>query len=223
MQKDYSIYVQQEKGIFNLLDTEVFASKKISGFLLSPLGNEMLIIEEKQIGIYRIGASIEKLLEIKHEFEGSILKIVPDAFGQRYFIRTGIEVTNQLQVNKLQLGESIIDIAWSQNLQAFISVGQAGVFSLKNQSIQTRLPLEYMPTCVSPSDKTFEIIVGDKQGNVTIVDQALKSIKAQHKISTQPISAIATHQEDPHLFIADNTGQVFALNTLSAQQTKMTL
>jgi hypothetical protein len=223
--KDYSIYVQQEKGIFNLLDTEVFASKKISGFCVSPLGNEMLIIEEKQIGIYRIVASIEKLLEIKHEFEGSILKIVPDAFGQRYLVLHSngelYEVTNQLQVNKLQLGESIIDIAWSQNLQAFISVGQAGVFSLKNQSIQTRLPLEYMPTCVSPSDKTFEIIVGDKQGNVTIVDQALKSIKAQHKISTQPISAIATHQEDPHLFIADNTGQVFALNTLSAQQTKM--
>ncbi|MEL0262439.1 MAG: hypothetical protein VW933_03685, partial [Flavobacteriaceae bacterium] len=100
--KDYSIYVQQEKGIFNLLDTEVFASKKISGFCVSPLGNEMLIIEEKQIGIYRIGASIEKLLEIKHEFEGSILKIVPDAFGQRYLVLHSngelYEVTNQLQV-----------------------------------------------------------------------------------------------------------------------------
>ena len=65
------------------------------------------------------------------------------------------------------------------------------------------------------SDNSFEIILGDVIGNIIILNQDLKINK---KITTPlktAIYSIASHLDDPHLFISSDSGDLFSLNKLS--------
>ena len=101
--KEYSIYVQKEDGIFNIMNQSIFDSKKIKSLCVSPLGNEVLIAEEKRIGLFKIGSQLEELDEVKYDIDFPIQKIIVNTFGTEYFAlfsngNVGIFVKNPLNL-----------------------------------------------------------------------------------------------------------------------------
>ena len=87
--KEYTILAQKQTGLFTLKNQIFFPSFKINAFWISPLGTEIIIIQKKKFSVYRFkGDYKEKVLEIKTEFDHRIKKIIPDTFGEIYYILT---------------------------------------------------------------------------------------------------------------------------------------
>ena len=87
--KEYTILAQKQTGLFTLKNQIFFPSFKINAFCISPLGTEIIIIQKKKFSVYRFkGDYKEKVLEIKTEFDHRIKKIIPDTFGEIYYILT---------------------------------------------------------------------------------------------------------------------------------------
>jgi len=228
--KDYSIYVQKERGIFNLLDNNIFESKKLKSFSVSPLGNEILIIEENKIGVYELSEEIKKSNEIKFVFETDIEKIIPDSYGTKYFVllQNGkfFSITSDLKIRQEFQQEKIKDIAWSNNLSSLYLISQKELLTRDQSNNIRSKPLNSDASVMHIADNSFEIFIGDSKGTVHRINQDLSGEYQTIKVSNSAIQSIVSHQEDPHVFIANSRGIIYSLNTISQQidsiQTKAT-
>lgn len=218
--KEYSIYIQKKDGIFNIMNQSIFDSKKIKSICVSPLGNEVLIIEEKRIGLFKIGKELEELNEVKYDIDLSIQKIIVDTYGAEYFVLFSngnlFKISSdELKLEKISELNSIIDVAWSKNLNAIYAITSDKIMIVENEKITSSISLKEVPNSLSILDNTYEIAVGFQSGNISLLSQNLKQLKLKTKISENKITSITPHLEDPHLFIGDDLGYIYSLNTIS--------
>ena len=218
--KEYSIYIQKKDGIFNIMNQSIFDSKKIKSICVSPLGNEVLIIEEKRIGLFKIGKELEELNEVKYDIDLSIQKIIVDTYGAEYFVLFSngnlFKIsTDELKLEKISELNSIIDVAWSKNLNAIYAITSDKIMIVENEKVTSSISLKEVPNSLSILDNTYEIAVGFQSGNISLLSQNLKQLKLKTKISENKITSITPHLEDPHLFIGDDLGYIYSLNTIS--------
>ena len=218
--KEYSIYIQKKDGIFNIMNQSIFDSKKIKSLCVSPLGNEVLIIEEKRIGLFEIGKELEELNEVKYDIDLSIQKIIVDTYGAEYFVLFSngnlFKISSdELKLEKISELNSIIDVAWSKNLNAIYAITSDKIMIVENEKITSSISLKEVPNSLSILDNTYEIAVGFQSGNISLLSQNLKQLKLKTKISENKITSITPHLEDPHLFIGDDLGYIYSLNTIS--------
>ena len=218
--KEYSIYIQKKDGIFNIMNQSIFDSKKIKSLCVSPLGNEVLIIEEKRIGLFEIGKELEELNEVKYDIDLSIQKIIVDTYGAEYFVLFSngnlFKISSdELKLEKISELNSIIDVAWSKNLNAIYAITSDKIMIVENEKVTSSISLKEVPNSLSILDNTYEIAVGFQSGNISLLSQNLKQLKLKTKISENKITSITPHLEDPHLFIGDDLGYIYSLNTIS--------
>jgi hypothetical protein len=218
--KEYSIYIQKKDGIFNIMNQSIFDSKKIKSLCVSPLGNEVLIIEEKRIGLFKIGKELEELNEVKYDIDLSIQKIIVDTYGAEYFVLFSngnlFKISSdELKLEKISELNSIIDVAWSKNLNAIYAITSDKIMIVENEKVTSSISLKEVPNSLSILDNTYEIAVGFQSGNISLLSQNLKQLKLKTKISENKITSITPHLEDPHLFIGDDLGYIYSLNTIS--------
>jgi len=218
--KEYSIYIQKKDGIFNIMNQSIFDSKKIKSICVSPLGNEVLIIEEKRIGLFKIGKELEELNEVKYDIDLSIQKIIVDTYGAEYFVLFSngnlFKISSdELKLEKISELNSIIDVAWSKNLNAIYAITSDKIMIVENEKVTSSISLKEVPNSLSILDNTYEIAVGFQSGNISLLSQNLKQLKLKTKISENKITSITPHLEDPHLFIGDDLGYIYSLNTIS--------
>jgi len=218
--KEYSIYIQKKDGIFNIMNQSIFDSKKIKSLCVSPLGNEVLIIEEKRIGLFEIGKELEELNEVKYDIDLSIQKIIVDTYGAEYFVLFSngnlFKISSdELKLEKISELNSIIDVAWSKNLNAIYAITSDKIMIVENEKITSSISLKEVPNSLSILDNTYEIAIGFRSGNISLLSQNLKQLKLKTKISENKITSITPHLEDPHLFIGDDLGYIYSLNTIS--------
>ena len=217
--KEYSIYVQKEKGLYNLLDNNVFDSKKIKSFCVSPLGNEILIIEDGKVGIYKLSKEIKKSEEIKFVFETEIKKIIPNSYGTKYFIllESGkfFSVTSDLKIRQEFQRKKIKDMAWSNNLSSLYLITQEELLTRDQSNNIKSKPLNTNSTVIHIADNSFEVFIGDSTGTVYRINQDLSGEYQKIKVSNSSIQSIVSHQEDPHVFVANSKGLIFSINTIS--------
>ena len=218
--KEYSIYIQKKDGIFNIINQSIFDSKKIKSLCVSPLGNEVLIIEEKRIGLFKIGKELEELNEVKYDIDLSIQKIIVDTYGTEYFVLFSngnlFKISSdELKLEKISELNSIIDVAWSKNLNAIYAITSDKIMIVENEKVTSSISLKEVPNSLSILDNTYEIAVGFQSGNISLLSQNLKQLKLKTKISENKITSITPHLEDPHLFIGDDLGYIYSLNTIS--------
>ena len=218
--KEYSIYIQKKDGIFNIMNQSIFDSKKIKSLCVSPLGNDVLIVEEKRIGFFKIGKELEQLNEVKYDIDLSIQKIIVDTYGAEYFLLFSngnlFKISSdELKLEKISELNSIIDVAWSKNLNAIYAITSDKIMIVENEKITSSISLKEVPNSLSILDNTYEIAVGFQSGNISLLSQNLKQLKLKTKISENKITSITPHLEDPHLFIGDDLGYIYSLNTIS--------
>ena len=218
--KEYSIYIQKKDGIFNIMNQSIFDSKKIKSLCVSPLGNEVLIIEEKRIGLFKIGKELEELNEVKYDIDLSIQKIIVDTYGAEYFVLFSngnlFKISSdELKLEKISELNSIIDVAWSKNLNAIYAITSDKIMIVENEKVTSSISLKEVPNSLSILDNTYEIAIGFQSGNISLLSQNLKQLKLKTKISENKITSITPHLEDPHLFIGDDLGYIYSLNTIS--------
>jgi len=224
--KEYSIYIQKKDGIFNIMNQSIFDSKKIKSLCVSPLGNEVLIIEEKRIGLFKIGKELEELNEVKYDIDLSIQKIIVDTYGAEYFVLFSngnlFKISSdELKLEKISELNSIIDVAWSKNLNAIYAITSDKIMIVENEKVTSSISLKEVPNSLSILDNTYEIAVGFQSGNISLLSQNLKQLKLKTKISENKITSITPHLEDPHLFIGDDLGYIYSLNTISKKIEKL--
>ena len=224
--KEYSIYVQKEDGIFNIMNQSIFDSKKIKSLCVSPLGNEVLIVEEKRIGLFKIGSQLEELNEVKYDIDFPIQKIIVNTFGTEYFAlfsngnvykisSEGLKIEKVLELN------SIIDVAWSRNLNSIYAITSNKLMIVENGKTTISIDLEEKPNSLKVLDNSFEVAIGFESGNISLFSQNLKQLKFKTKISENKITSITPHLDDPHLFIGDDMGYIYSLNTISKKIDKL--
>ena len=218
--KEYSIYIQKEDGIFNILNQSIFDSKKIKSLCVSPLGNEVLIIEQKRIGLFKIEGELEEQNEVKYDIDLPIKKIIVDTYGAEYFVLFSngnlFKISSdELKLEKISELNSIIDVAWSKNLNAIYAITSDKIMIVENEKVTSSISLKEVPNSLSVLDNTYEVAVGFQSGNISLLSQNLKQLKLKTKISENKITSITPHLEDPHLFIGDDSGYIYSLNTIS--------
>ena len=224
--KEYSIWVEKEQGLFTILNQNVYESKKINSFCISPLGNEIIIIEKNKIGLYKVEEELKKINEVKYDLNLPIQKIISDTYGKNYFIINTngnlISISaNELKLKKSSEFSSIIDIAWSKNLNALFALTPNRLMLIENEKIISSFSLKEPPKSLSVLDNTYEVAIGFENGDISILSQNLKVLKKTVKISDNKITSITPHLEDPHLFIGDNSGFIYSLNTISGKINKL--
>ena len=202
------------------MNQSIFDSKKIKSLCVSPLGNEVLIIEEKRIGLFKIGKELEELNEVKYDIDLSIQKIIVDTYGAEYFVLFSngnlFKISSdELKLEKISELNSIIDVAWSKNLNAIYAITSDKIMIVENEKVTSSISLKEVPNSLSILDNTYEIAVGFQSGNISLLSQNLKQLKLKTKISENKITSITPHLEDPHLFIGDDLGYIYSLNTIS--------
>ncbi len=224
--KEYSIYIQKEDGIFNIMNQSIFDSKKIKSLCVSPLGNEVLIIEEKRIGLFKIGSQLEELNEVKYDIDFSIQKIIVNTFGSEYFVLFSngniYKISSEgLKIEKVSELNSIIDVAWSRNLNSIYAITSNKLMIVENGKTTISIDLEEKPNSLKVLDNSFEVSIGFESGNISLLSQNLKQLKFKTKISENKITSITPHIDDPHLFIGDDMGYIYSLNTISKKIEKL--
>jgi hypothetical protein len=216
--KGYSIYVQKKNGLYNIVDSNFFNSGKINSFCVSPLGGEILIIERKKILLFEVSNS-SVIAEEKFEIPDEIKKVISDTYGTKYYVLTHggkvYEVNRKLNIEEVKNSGSIKDIAWSKNLSSLHAVSGNTVSILKKNVFESVKIFDGEISVIDISDNSFEIILGDGIGNIIILNQDLKVKKNIATPFKTPIFSIVSHQDDPHLFISSESGDLFSLNKLS--------
>ncbi len=219
--KDYKIFVQKEKGLYTLLDEVFFQSKKILGFCLSPLGNEIIMANDDKFELYEAyGADLRKINSLDFEFKAQIKTIVPDSFGKFYYIlfENGrlIKLSNKLEIEPLLEDEFISSIDWNKNLNIIYAASRKTLFLLDiNNRISKTFVLKDSPSILKTLTEKFEVALGFENGSLIVLNQDLSKINETFKVSNKKITAIAHHIEDPHLFIGNSEGSIYSINTLS--------
>ena len=216
--KGYVIYVQKKNGLYNIVDSNFFNSGKINSFCVSPLGGEILIIERKKILLFEVSSSAV-IADKKFEIADEIKKVIPDTYGTKYYVLTHggkvYEINRNLNVEEVKHSGTIKDIAWSKNLSYLYAISGNAISILKKNVFKSVKIFDVDISVIDISDNSFEIILGDGIGNIIILNQDLKINK---KIATPlktDIYSIASHLDDPHLFISSDSGDLFSLNKLS--------
>ena len=224
--KEYSIFIQKKDGLFTINNTIIYKSKEIKSFCISPLGNEILIIKDDEIGLFELKEGLKELNKLKYNIDLPIKKIIVDTYGDKYFIlfsngnlyKTS---SNELKLEKISGFNKITDVVWSKNLNAIYAITPDKIIIIENEKMTSSISLKEVPNSLSVLDNTYEIAVGFENGNISILSQNLKQQKLKTKISDNKITSITPHLEDPHLFIGDDLGYIYSLNTISKKIDKL--
>tara|TARA_B110000238_G_scaffold112037_1_gene121729 strand:+ start:321 stop:3284 length:2964 start_codon:yes stop_codon:yes gene_type:complete len=224
--KEYSIYVQKEEGLFTVNNRTIYKSKKIKSFCISGLGNEILIVEETKIGLFKIEEQLKKVNEVKYDIDIPIQKIIVDTYGREYYILFSNGnlykiSSDELKLEKISGINSITDVAWSKNINAIYAITSNKIIIIENEKIKSSISLKEVPNSLSILDNTYEVAVGFESGNISILSQNLKQLNLKTKISDTKITSITPHLEDPHIFIGDDLGYIYSLNTISNKIDKL--
>ena len=92
---------------------------------------------------------------------------------------------------------------------------------VENGKTTISIDLEEKPNSLKVLDNSFEVAIGFESGNISLLSQDLKQLKFKTKISENKITSITPHLDDPHLFIGDNMGYIYSLNTISKKIDKL--
>ena len=213
-------------GVYSLLDQNIYKSKKIKALCISPLGNELLIVEENRIGLYKIGDQLEEINESKYDLDFTVKKIISNTYGSEYFILFSNGILYKLTSDDLKLkkvSSSVLfeDIDWSKNLSAIYAIAKKKLAVIKDNNIISSYDLTEPPSYVASLDNSYQLAVGFESGNILVLSQDFKQINLKVQISDNKISSITPHLEDPHLFIGDNSGNIYSFNTISNKVDKL--
>ena len=224
--KEYTILIQKNDGVYSLLDQNIYKSKKIKSLCISPLGNELLIVEENKIGLFKIGDQLEEINESKYDVDFTVKKIISNTYGSEYFILFSNGVlynltSNDLKLKRVSSSATLIDIDWSKNLNSIYTIDKNRVRLIKNGNIVSSFDLTESPSSISALDNSYQLAVGFESGNISVFSQDLKDLNIEAKISDNKISSITPHLVDPHLFIGDSTGYIYSLNTISKKTNRL--
>ena len=224
--KEYTIFIHKNDGVYSLLDQNIYKSKKIKALCISPLGNELLIVEENRIGLYKIGDQLEEINESKYDLDFTVKKIISNTYGSEYFILFSNGILYKLTSDDLKLkkvSSSVLfeDIDWSKNLSAIYAIAKKKLAVIKDNNIISSYDLTEPPSYVASLDNSYQLAVGFESGNILVLSQDFKQINLKVQISDNKISSITPHLEDPHLFIGDNSGNIYSFNTISNKVDKL--
>ena len=218
--KEYTILAQKQTGLFNPSNQIFFPSFKINAFCISPLGTEIIIIQKKKFSVYRFkGDYKEKVLEIKTEFDHRIKKIIPDTFGEIYYILTEegklFSVSRDLNLKSYSSENVFYDIAWSNNLKSLHTISGNSLYLLKEENFDKKIEFEKAINTLTFSNNSYEIIIGDTEGNISILNQNYILTKKIQLPSKSKITSVVIHENDPHLFSTNENKDFFSINKLS--------
>ena len=168
--KDYSILIQNSRGLNTLLDRSFLADKKINSICISPLGNQILIVSEKKISLFNIEKELEEELENKFEFQEQIKKIVSDTYGENYFVLTMsgslFIINNELKITQIVSDYKLTDIDWSINLSSLYGISEKYIYNLKTDTLNKIKEFDSKLNTLYFSNSTYEVNLGDIKGSI---------------------------------------------------------
>lgn len=223
--KDYNFYIQNLNGIFSINNNSLVDSKKINSVCISPLGNQLLVIEDKKLLLFQVGEEIKKELEVKFEITDKIKKIVSDTYGKKYYILTDNGnlkvISNLLEIDDISNNFKLKDIDWSNNLNSLYAVSDNSLFVLEKNNLKEEKTLRNGISALYFSNSFFEIIIGYFDGKIDVLNQKFESKLNFELPSTIEITSIASHNEDPHIFVSNTNGEIFSINKISKEIIKV--
>ena len=223
--KDYNILIQNGRGLNSLIDKSLLADKKINSICVSPLGNQILIVSEKKVSLFNIEKELEEELENKFEFQEQIKKIVSDTYGENYFVLTMsgslFVINNELKITQIISDSKLTDIDWSINLSSLYGISEKSIYNLKTGTLNKIKEFDSQLNTLYFSTSTYEVNLGDIKGSIYVLNQDFDLKNFIDLTSKLPISSIASHKDDPHLFVSNSNGEIFSINKLSLDVQKI--
>lgn len=223
--KDYNIYIHNNRGLNSLLNVNLLNDKKINSICISPLGNQILIVSEKKVSLFNIEEELEEELENKFEFQEQIKKIVSDTYGENYFALTMsgslFVINNELQISQIISDYKLIDIDWSINLSSLYGIDEKSLYNLKTDNLNKIKEFDSQLNTLYFSNSTYEVNLGDIRGSIYVLNQDFDLKNFINLTSKLPITSIASHKDDPHLFVSNSKGEIFSINKLSLDVQKI--
>jgi len=217
--KDYNILIQNDRGLSSLKNTQLLADKKINSICLSPLGNQILVVNEKKVSLFNIKRELEEELVKKFEFKEQIKKIVSDTYGQNYFALTLsgslFVINNELKITQIESDYKLNDIDWSINLNSLHGINDTSIFNLGTDSLNKIKEFDTQLNTLYFSNFSYEVVLGDIEGNIYLLSQNFDLMNSIKLTSKLPVTSIASHIDDPHLFVSNSSGEIFSINKLS--------
>ena len=217
--KQYNIYGLNKDGIKTIPNRLIIKSKDIKSFHLSPLGNEIIAVTDKKINKYSLGRVMEEELSEKFKYKIEIKKIISDKYGKNYFILLYdgkvLSIDSNLIIKEINLNERVLDISWSDNLESIFILTKSSIKRIVNEKVVSEKNIESNANSIFPLNELFTVVVGYKDGSISIITQDLKQDLKKLKVSKYAISSIINHPEDPHLFIGNTNGEIYMYNLLS--------
>ena len=217
--KDYNILIQNDRGLSSLKNTQLLADKKINSICLSPLGNQILVVNEKKVSLFNIKRELEEELVKKFEFKEQIKKIVSDTYGQNYFALTLsgslFVINNELKITQIESDYKLNDIDWSINLNSLHGINDTSIFYLGTDSLNKIKEFDTQLNTLYFSNFSYEVVLGDIEGNIYLLSQNFDLMNSIKLTSKLPVTSIASHIDDPHLFVSNSSGEIFSINKLS--------
>jgi hypothetical protein len=204
-------------------------TKETPIFKISPLGTEVIIVNENKISLYNpliFTNEFTSSLKLKND---KVVKITSDGFGKKYYLATlnGKLFESYITQDRFITTEVPTDFfvshfLWNNNLSMLSIADDFYLYNVNpvDFSVQAKVKLEREITSITINEKGFEVAVGLSDGKIFIYDQTLSKLKNKIEISKAPITSIQYDPIDHYLFVGDDRGFLYTYDFLKNKVVK---
>lgn len=224
----YRNFIATSKNLF-YWNTSFLNTKEAPLIKISPLGTEVVIINENKIGLYNpvlFRNEFSTSLKLKND---KVIKITTDGIGKKYYLVTlngklleSFTNDDSFLTKEVVLDFFVSDILWNNNTSTLLIADDYYLYNVNSvdYSIQAKVKLEREITSLAINEKEFEVAIGLSDGRVLIYDQTLSKLKTSIEISKAPITSIQYDPIDHYLFVGDDKGFMYTFDFLKRKTLK---
>ena len=218
----YKVYFTTEEGVY-YYNTKAIETDNSPSIKISPLGNEVFMVLDKEIGLY--DATYFKMLkESKNPLRDlTVTDIIPDTFGEIFYLITtnGSLYESRVSEKKLAVLKKPLNVfisqgSWNSNLNSLLLADDFYLFYYNpitgEEKERVKMPADITSLYVDTDN--FLIYVGLSNGEIKVLSQNLTQEINSLKASKNSISAISKDPLDHYLFVGDYNGSIITIDLL---------
>lgn len=218
----YKVYFSTNEGVY-FHNKKAVETKNAPSIKISPLGNEVFMVLDKEIGLY--DATYFKMIkEIKNPLKDlSITDIIPDTFGEIFYLITSNGALyeskvseKKLDIQKKPLNMFVSNGLWNTNLNSLLLADDFYLFYYNpisgEEKERIKMPADI--TALYIDTNAFQVYVGLSNGDVKILSQNLQQEINTLKVSRNSISSISKDPLDHYLYVGDYNGSIMTVDLL---------
>ena len=225
----YRLYFNALDGVY-INTTKIIETSKAPISKFSPLGNQVLMILDKKIGIYDTW-NFKMELETKNPLkEDPIKEIIPNTYGENFYLITSSGalyetkiINKKINILKKNVFQFVSKGFWNPNLNSLLLaddfyLSYYNPVSQKVESDRIKLPSDITSLYIDPI--AYEVFVGLSNGSVSVFSQDLTQQKYTLKVSNNSISSIVKDPLDHYIHVGDENGMVMTVDLLKRETIK---